>query len=87
MRKSILAALAGAAVLVGGAAYAGDAASNSSDTDADTIICKSGPPPTGTRLGPTRVCKTKAQWDREQQQAQDTLTRVQTNRGLMNTGH
>lgn len=87
MRNSIFTMVAAAALLAVGSAYAGDSSSSSTDTDANQIICKSGPPPTGTRLGPTRVCKTKQQWDQEQQQAQDTLTRVQINRGLSNTGN
>lgn len=87
MRNSILVALAGAALLVAGAAYAGDTAASSGSTDADTIICKSGPPPTGTRLGPTRVCKTKLQWDKEQEEAQRNLARTQIQRGMGNSGN
>jgi len=89
MRRSTILAVAGAAFLLAGSAYAGDTATSSTanKTDANTIICKSGPPPTGTRLGPTRVCKTKAQWDQEQQSGRNYLTKIQTNRGLTRQGN
>lgn len=87
MRNSVSLAVAAAALLVAGSAYAGDSTSSSNDADANQIVCKSGPPPTGTRLGPTRVCKTKAQWEQEQRQARDTLTHIQTNRGMGNGGN
>lgn len=27
------------------------------------IVCRRVPPPTGTRIGPRRICKTQHQWD------------------------
>jgi hypothetical protein len=93
MRKPAIFGAVAAALLLAGSAYAGDTgttastASSSSSTDASTIICKSGPTPTGTRLGPTRTCKTKAQWDQEQQSGRDYLTKIQTDRALTRQGN
>jgi len=28
-----------------------------------TIVCRRYPPPTGTRIGPRRICKTQHEWD------------------------
>ncbi len=80
MRYLNVLAVAGAALLVAGAANA--AGTDATGPDAGKIVCKSGPPPTGTRLGATRVCKTQGEWDRERREAQDNLTRMQTQRGV-----
>lgn len=81
MRNSILVIVAGTALFVAGAPYAGEKNRDSNATDVREIVCKSGPPLTGTRIGPTRICKTKAQWEQEQQQARKTLSDIQTKRG------
>lgn len=41
--------------------------------DPDQIICKSTPPPTGTRLGGGRECHTKKEWDQRQKDAEDAV--------------
>ncbi|MEE9434224.1 MAG: hypothetical protein V3V15_08305 [Sphingorhabdus sp.] len=40
-------------------------------------ICKKFPPPTGTRFGPRKVCRTKAQWDTEQSEKDKEMDRMQ----------
>jgi hypothetical protein len=40
------------------------ASAQSADADADKVVCRMGPPPTGTRLGSTRECHTQREWDR-----------------------
>ena len=59
-----------------------DATAASTDTDPDRIVCKEGPPPTGSRLGATRECHSQREWDRIQQEQQEALTRQQLNRGI-----
>jgi hypothetical protein len=48
------------------------AAADASSASLDEIICKNMPPPTGTRIGNQRVCKTQRQW----QAYQDALNRA-----------
>jgi hypothetical protein len=50
----------------------------SSDVDLDRIVCKSGAPPTGSRLGATRSCKSVRDWNAQEKDSQDTLTRMQS---------
>ena len=40
-------------------------------------ICKKFPPPTGTRFGPRKVCRTQAQWDTEQEEKDKEMDRMQ----------
>jgi len=49
--------------------------------DLDRIVCKSGPPPTGSRIGVGRECHTQREWDRRMHEQQQELTRQQINRG------
>ena len=46
--------------------------------DPDQIICKTSPPPTGTRLGGGRECHTKREWDDQQKLNQQALQDAQT---------
>ena len=39
------------------------------DPALDEVICKEGPPITGSRIGGTRVCKTRREWLQDQQSA------------------
>ena len=90
MRNTVVMALAGAALLFAGVANAAGTAKDAktaNEPDANQIICKSGPPPTGTRLGGTRVCKTKLQWEQERQEAQQNLSHDQIQRGLGRAGN
>ncbi len=45
--------------------------------DLDRVECRTGPPPTGTRLGGTRWCMTKREWNDRQQDTQREVTRAQ----------
>jgi hypothetical protein len=51
----------------------------------DEIVCKTSPPPTGTRLGATRQCLTARDWARRQEEAQRILSKAQTlgNEGMI----
>ena len=40
-------------------------------------ICKKFPPPTGTRFGPRKVCRTQAQWDTEREEKDKEMDRMQ----------
>lgn len=56
--------------------------SSTTDTaDLDRTVCRTGPPPTGSRLGATRVCHTQREWDRMQAEQQQELSRQQISRG------
>lgn len=56
-------------------------ATDSQANDLDRIVCKSGPPPTGTLIGTGRECHTQREWDRRMHEQQQELTRQQINRG------
>ncbi|MEJ0025615.1 MAG: hypothetical protein WDN01_06255 [Rhizomicrobium sp.] len=47
------------------------------DPDADKMICKDMPPPTGSRLGGRRVCLTKAVWQEMTRVGQENVGRMQ----------
>jgi hypothetical protein len=89
MRVSVFAAMIGAALCISPMlawAQSSPTTTNTPAYDPNRIVCKSGPPPTGTRLPGARVCKTQQQWDQEQQDARDELNRIQVQRGL-SPGH
>jgi hypothetical protein len=46
-------------------------------TDDNEIICKSSGPPTGSRLGSHRECKTKHDWDADRVRSEQDLSRFQ----------
>jgi cytochrome c5 len=58
-----------------------------SESNADEVVCRTGTPPTGTRLGATRECHTQREWDKRQQEAQDVLKKTQMmgHEGAMNS--
>jgi hypothetical protein len=61
----------------------GDTSTNVTPDPSKVIICHVTPPPVGSHLGGGRVCKTKAEWDQESQNAQDYLSKegsLQANR-------
>jgi len=78
MRTSslLLSTLAGLAVM-SVMAFADPAQTTSNATNAapdpDAVICKSSPPPTGSRLGGGRECHTQRDWDERQKQAERQL--------------
>lgn len=95
MRKVRLLALSIAGVLALPVLAAADpagtgttAASSSTASDPDQIVCRAGEPTTGTRIPGSRVCHTQREWDELQRQSQEALERMQSN-GLMNSppGH
>lgn len=53
----------------------------SDTTDINRVICKSGPPPVGSRIGGSRVCHTQREWDLIQQEERHNLERLQIQRG------
>lgn len=76
MRRSLILTAAAAACLCIGPAMAGTDAPTAKPNP-NEIVCKSLPPPTGTRLGGRRVCMTRAQWDQAQVQAADAVRHQQ----------
>ncbi len=68
------------------AATTSPAASDTQSSDLDRIVCKSGPPPTGTRIGTGRECHTQREWDRRMHEQQQELTRQQINKGCTSGG-
>jgi hypothetical protein len=56
---------------------ASPAVSVASEGDQDAISCKSLAPPTGTRLGARRVCKTNREWEDERRQEAADLAKMQ----------
>jgi hypothetical protein len=40
----------------------GQTATAQADSSLDEVVCKTQPPPTGTRIGSTRICKTNREW-------------------------
>lgn len=52
-------------------AQSGDTAQAGSS--GDEIVCKSSPPPTGSRLGGGRECHSQREWDAREKEAQKQL--------------
>lgn len=75
MRTSTFVAVVACAMVAAGSAYAGDA--SNMDANKDPVICKTTPPPTGTRLGGRRICMKASQWKEQRQRAQDSLSNSQ----------
>ncbi|HLY05553.1 MAG TPA: hypothetical protein VKR31_07390 [Rhizomicrobium sp.] len=61
------------------------ATSDNSSANLDEIVCKSSPPPTGSRLGGGRECHTVRQWNEREREAQD-ITRQQELTGYNRPG-
>lgn len=55
-----------------------------SDAELDKTVCKTLPPPTGSRLGTRRECRTQREWDMIQQRARQETEHQQVDR--MGTG-
>lgn len=47
---------------------------------ANTIVCRRYPPPTGSRIGARRICRTQAQWTRIDNEMRVAIERAQINR-------
>jgi len=52
---------------------------STSESDLDRVECRTGTPPTGTRLGATRTCHTVREWDNIQKNSQTLLKNTQMN--------
>lgn len=88
MRTGIAIVIVTSALLAAGSALAGEAvAAPPAQTDSSQIVCRQMDPPTGTRLGGRRVCKTEGEWERDRQQAQDDLSKTQIQRGVNGNGN
>jgi hypothetical protein len=55
--------------------------------DPDEIICKQSAAPTGSRLGATRECQTRREWESAHQDAQDQLKNMDIKSGYGMNGH
>jgi hypothetical protein len=44
----------------------------------DQVVCQSGPPPTGSRIGATRECHTQREWDRLREEQRHVIESHQT---------
>jgi cytochrome c5 len=53
-------------------------AAASSASNSDEVVCRMTPPMTGSRLGGARECHTAREWNRRQQESQDTLMKAQS---------
>jgi hypothetical protein len=61
------------------------AATDSSGANLDEIVCKTTPPPTGSRLGGGRECRTQREWNQREVDAQTAL-RHQQDQGFKKGG-
>lgn len=50
-----------------------DNASERETNAGNRIVCRRMPPPTGTRIGPRRICKTQHEWDLMDQETRDIM--------------
>jgi hypothetical protein len=64
----------------------GSATAVAAGNDADHIVCRTLPAPTGSRLGAPRECHSQREWDRMRQEQQNMLSRQQIERGIDKSG-
>lgn len=82
MRGFLIAAMATAACAVSvGAHAADDRASNKNDDD--RVVCRRGEPATGSRLGATRVCRTRGEWREIEAHAQREMQEFRRGSGAL----
>jgi hypothetical protein len=55
--------------------------------DPNEIICKQSAAPTGSRLGATRTCQTRREWEQAHQDAQDSLKNIDMKSSYGPNGH
>ena len=55
--------------------------------DPNEIICKQSAAPTGSRLGATRTCQTRREWEQAHQDAQDALKNIDIKSSYGPNGH
>jgi cytochrome c5 len=70
-------ALAAAQDAAAPAAPPAPAASDTSASNLNEVVCKNSPPPLGSRLGGGRECHTQREWNQRQQDSQNALLRSQ----------
>ena len=85
MNLRSIAALVAAASSVGVAAYVqqGPIVVKGDRAKPAKKVCKSTQPPTGTRLGSRRICRTAADWETSQRAAERTLDQQRTRSDAM----
>lgn len=66
----------GAAIAENPAPASGTATAQTGDPD--QVICRTGPPPIGSRIGATRECHTQREWDRMRQEQRRIIETHQT---------
>ena len=54
-----------------------NAADSAPPDDKDPIVCRTFPPPLGSRIGERKICHKLSEWNRMQQQTQDSLRQVE----------
>lgn len=59
------------------AAPAPAATAPANENDLDKMVCRTMPPPTGSRLGTRRECRTQREWDDIRLQSQKETTHMQ----------
>jgi hypothetical protein len=62
-------------------------ASTAPAEDPDEIICRQSAAPTGSRLGATRTCQTRREWEQAHQDAQDQLKNIDIKSSYGPNGH
>ncbi len=81
MRIMVVAAICLGTIGVAAHAEAQDSATQMATEDATSavneIICRRIPPPTGSRIGARRICKTQHEWDLINREARDVVEEAQ----------
>lgn len=62
-------------------------ASTAPAEDPNEIICRQSAAPTGSRLGATRTCQTRREWEQAHQDAQDQLKNIDVKSSYGMNGH
>lgn len=70
-------AMASIATSADSAPTATDATQASATADPNKMVCKTMPPPTGTRLGSRHECHTQAEWDERMREDQKKTSQIQ----------
>jgi len=50
---------------------------SSAAPDSDPVVCRTYPPPLGSRIGDRKICHKLSEWNRMQQDTQDRLRQVE----------
>lgn len=82
---SVAAAIAAGAARAEPARTPPDDGGATATPDKDPIVCRTLPPPTGSRLGQRRICQKQSVWDQLQKDSQDAVNKTQKNGDLART--